>query len=138
MSQRSKSHLCRLGLLLLHLSSDETIEHRLEEIDHQFDLSFLLVTRQVDHFVLVASHQTFVADGGFLVGCTAQMRKRLEGQPLDGVCYVPADGLTGREYMALIVSLNCIVDVTKMASVADSDFPLVRKSLTCKRRNKNE
>lgn len=47
------------------------------------------------------------------------------------VYYVPADRLTGREYMALIVSLNCIVAVTKMASVADSDFPLERKSLTC-------
>lgn len=32
--------------------------------------------------------------------------------------------------MALIVSLNCMVAVTKMASVADSDFPLERKSLT--------
>lgn len=38
--------------------------------------------------------------------------------------------------MALIVSLNCIVDVTKMASVADSDFPLVRKSLTYKKEEK--
>lgn len=53
------------------------------------------------------------------------------------VRYVPADGLTGREYMALIVSLNSIVDVTKMASVADSGFPLVRKSLTYKRRKNN-
>lgn len=44
--------------------------------------------------------------------------------------YVPVDGLTGREYMALIVSLNCMVAVTKMASVADSDFPLERKSFT--------
>lgn len=91
----------------------------------------------MDHFVLVASHQTFVADGGFLVGRTREMRRRLEGQPLGAVCYVPADGLTGREYMALIVSLNCIVDVTKMASVADSDFPLVRKSLTYNRRENN-
>lgn len=48
------------------------------------------------------------------------------------VCYVPADRLTGREYMALIVSLNCMVAVTKMASVCDRDFPLERKSLTCK------
>lgn len=46
------------------------------------------------------------------------------------MCYVPADRLTGREYMALIVSLNCMVAVTKMASVAESDFPLERKSLT--------
>lgn len=38
---------------------------------------------------------------------------------------------TGREYMALIVSLNCMVAVTKMASVAESDFPLERKSFTC-------
>lgn len=35
--------------------------------------------------------------------------------------------------MALIVSLNSIVDVTKMASVADIGFPLVRKSLTYKK-----
>lgn len=32
--------------------------------------------------------------------------------------------------MALMVSLNCMVAVTKMASVAESDFPLERKSLT--------
>lgn len=61
-------HLCRLSLLLLHLSSDEAVQHRLEEVDHQLDFSFLLVACQVDHFVLVACHQTFVANGGFLVG----------------------------------------------------------------------
>lgn len=48
------------------------------------------------------------------------------------MCYVAARRLTGREYMALIVSLNCMVAVTKMASVADRDFPLERKSLTYK------
>lgn len=47
------------------------------------------------------------------------------------VCYAPVDKLTGREYIALIVSLNCMVAVTKMASVAERDFPLERKSLTC-------
>lgn len=45
--------------------------------------------------------------------------------------HVPADTLTGSEYMALIVSLNCMVAVTKIASVCESDFPLERKSLTC-------
>lgn len=44
--------------------------------------------------------------------------------------HVPADTLTGSEYMALIVSLNCMVAVTKIASVCESDFPLERKSLT--------
>lgn len=44
--------------------------------------------------------------------------------------------LTEREYMSLIVSLNCMVAVTKMASVADSDFPLERKSFTYTRRQK--
>lgn len=44
--------------------------------------------------------------------------------------YVHRERLTGREYMALILSLNCMVAVTKMASVADSCFPLERKSLT--------
>lgn len=40
--------------------------------------------------------------------------------------------------MAFMVSLNSIVAVTKMDSVADSDFPLVRKSLTYKERKNNE
>lgn len=39
--------------------------------------------------------------------------------------------LTGSEYMAFMVSLNCIVAVTKMPSVAESDCPLERKSFTC-------
>lgn len=33
--------------------------------------------------------------------------------------------------MALMVSLNCMVAVTKIPSVAESCFPLERKSLTC-------
>lgn len=60
-------HLCRLSLRLLYLSSDEAIQHRLEQVGHKFDLSFLFVSRQADHLVLVACHQTFVANGGFLV-----------------------------------------------------------------------
>lgn len=62
------------------------------------------------------------------------MRKRAVKLSFSWSGYSPADALTGREYMALIVSLNSIVAVTKMDSVADSDFPLVRKSLTYKRR----
>lgn len=129
----SVTHLRRLRLLLLHFSPDETVQHRLEEVDHQLDLPLLLVPRQVDHLVLVALHQTFVADGGFLVG--AQEGK--EGGEMVasvGLSYVPAAGLTGREYMALMVSLNSMVAVTKMDSVADSDCPLVRKSLTYKKK----
>ncbi len=60
-------HLCRLSLLLLHLSSDEAVQHRLEEVNDELDFSFLLIARQVDHFVLVACHQTFITNGGFLV-----------------------------------------------------------------------
>lgn len=44
--------------------------------------------------------------------------------------YALCDTLTGSEYMALMVSLNCMVAVTKIASVCESDFPLERKSLT--------
>lgn len=53
------------------------------------------------------------------------------------VSHMSAYGLTGSEYMALMFSLNSIVAVTKMDSVADSDFPLVRKSLTYDRRESN-
>lgn len=73
-------HLRRLGLLLLHLPSDEAIQHRLEEVDHKLDFSFLLVACQVDHFVLVACHQTFVANRGFLVKFRAQERKWGRGE----------------------------------------------------------
>lgn len=100
MSQRSAFHLCRFGLLLLDLSSDETIQHRLEEVDHQFDFSFLLVTRQVDHFVLVASHQTFVADGGFLVECTREMRKMVARPPFRWlVMCLQMDSLGGNTWL---------------------------------------
>lgn len=65
------------------------------------------------------------------------MRKRTVNNTFDRyVCCTPAVRLTGREYMSLIVSLNCIVAVTKMASVADRDFPLERKSLTYIEKNK--
>lgn len=74
------------------------------------------------------------------VSGTAQRRNEEEGgEGLSvGLCYVPAGGLTGKEYMAFIDFLKSIVAVTKMDSVADSDFPLVRKSLTYKRSKKNE
>ncbi|TNN89309.1 hypothetical protein EYF80_000597 [Liparis tanakae] len=63
-------------LLFFHLSSDEAIQNRLEEIDHELDFSFLLV----DHFVLVARHQAFVANGGFLVKYRTQNEE--EWRPL--------------------------------------------------------
>lgn len=43
-----------------------------------------------------------------------------------------AQRLTGREYMALMFSLNCMVAVTKMFSVSDSVLLLERKSFTCR------
>lgn len=75
------SHLVGFTLLLLHLSSDEAVQHRLEQVDHQLHLSFLLVARQVDHFVLVAFHQALVASGGLLLkvrGEQEKIRKRKE------------------------------------------------------------
>ena len=60
-------YLDRFSLFLLNLSPDESVEHRLEQVDHQLDLSFLMVPSQMDHLVLVAFHQAFVASGGFLV-----------------------------------------------------------------------
>lgn len=49
-------YLCRLRLLLLHFSSDEAVQHGLEQVDHERDILLVLVTGQVDHFVLVARH----------------------------------------------------------------------------------
>lgn len=127
-------HLCRFSFLFLHLSSDEAVKHRLEQVDHQLNFSFLLVACQVDHFVLVACHQTFVAYGGFLVkfiGTGERMRTVTQNFDRCVLCVCAyRERLTVREYMALIFSLNCIVAVTKMASVAESCFPLERKSLT--------
>lgn len=48
----------------------------------------------------------------------------------DEAALMAAQRLTGREYMALIFSLNCMVAVTKMFSVSDSVLPLERKSFT--------
>lgn len=97
-------------------------------------LAFLLVAGQMDHFVLVARHQAFVANGGFL----EKFREKKQNQKgmkvmsnPQSVCVMCLQTRTCREYMALIVSLNCMVAVTKMASVAESDFPLERKSFTC-------
>lgn len=60
------SHLRWFGFFFLYFTSDEAVQHRLEQVDHQLDLTFLLLAGQMDHFVLVTRHQTFVADGGFL------------------------------------------------------------------------
>lgn len=98
-------------------------------------LSFLLVAGQMDHFVLVACHQAFVANGGFLEKKFREKEQNQKGMKVISnpqcVCVMCLQTHTGREYMALIVSLNCMVAVTKMASVAESDFPLERKSFTC-------
>lgn len=55
-------------------------------------------------------------------------------EELRSVCIMPVylfvDRLTWTEHVSFKVSLNCMVAVTKMASVFDSCFPLERKSLT--------
>ena len=79
-------HLCRFALLLLHLPPDESVQHRLEQVDHELDFSFLPVAREEDHFVLVARHQTFVADGGFLVKFMGQEIKWGRGETIDEEC----------------------------------------------------
>lgn len=47
------------------------------------DFSFLLVACQVDHFVLVACHQTFVANGEFLVNLEDRRENEEEGGEQD-------------------------------------------------------
>lgn len=71
-----------------------------------------------------------VANCGFL-DRTGERREISGGDGDELVCAVRMQMLTGSEYMALMVSLNCMVAVTKMASVAESCFPLERKSFTC-------
>lgn len=51
----------------LYFSSDEAIQHRLKQVDHQRDFRFILGPCQCVHFVMVTLHQVFVPNFGLLM-----------------------------------------------------------------------
>lgn len=63
----TQNYLDRPKPLSFDLSPYEAVQHGLEQVDHQADLSQLLGASMTGHTVAVARHQALIADVGLLL-----------------------------------------------------------------------